>query len=99
MFQYMVEITLPRSINQDFMDKIPAQRARVTKMMRENKLLTYTLAADRSRLWATFMAGSEQEVMDLLATFPLIGYMRKVEVHALMFNEISAHTRPQFSLN
>ncbi|GAB2800224.1 hypothetical protein GCM10027275_52830 [Rhabdobacter roseus] len=98
MSQFMVEITLPKVMTEDFAAKIPAQRQKVNEMMEQGQLMSYALSGDRSRLWCVVKADSEFEVMTLVSEFPLIEYM-DATISELMFNNVVALRLPLFSLN
>jgi muconolactone delta-isomerase len=86
---YMVIIKLPNELTEEFVLLIPKQRAHIDKLMDEGKILQYSLAADRSFLWVTIVAESEQAVMDVLSTFPLIGYMSPIITELAFHNSVS----------
>lgn len=98
MNSYMVDIALPEVFTPDFVKLIPAQRAHVNALLGERIIDTYTLALDRSKLWATVSAANEEEVMDVLAEMPLMKYM-KVNIYELAFHESSQVFMPELSLN
>lgn len=98
MNQFMVEFDLPVEMNQEFMQKIPAQRQKVNELMETGKMLSYSLSADRQKLWCILRVESELEVMELIADFPLISYM-KPTINELMFHNMVAARIPLFSLN
>jgi len=75
MKQYMINIKLPQTLTEEFVQLIPKQHSRINQLMDQGKIFTYSLSADRTRLWVIVKAKSEKEVMDLLSTFPLIGFM------------------------
>jgi muconolactone delta-isomerase len=85
----MVIIKLPTELTEEFVLLIPRQRAHIDKLMDEGKILQYSLAADRSFLWVTVIAESEQKVMDLLGTFPLINYMSPIITELAFHNSVS----------
>jgi muconolactone delta-isomerase len=58
----------------------------------------YSLAADRSRVWAVMNAKDEIEVMHLLADMPLIQYADPV-VTELAFHNSVRFAFPAISLN
>lgn len=95
---YMVTTKLPSVITEDFVKLIPKQRALVNKLMDEGKIMQYSLAIDRSFLWITISATSEQEVMDILSSFPLIHYM-KPEVQELAFYNSVSTELPKLIMN
>lgn len=80
------------------MQKIPAQRLKVNEMMENGKILSYSLSADRQKLWCILKAESELEAMEAISEFPLIGYMYPT-ITELMFHNMVAARIPLFSLN
>lgn len=98
MSQFMVEFDLPAEMNEEFMRKIPAQRMKVDEMMGNGTMLSYSLSADRQKLWCILKVESELEVMEMIADFPLINYMRPT-INELMFHNMVAARIPLFSLN
>jgi hypothetical protein len=98
MNQYMVEFDLPLSFTEQFVALIPEQRAQVARLMRSGRITNYALSLDRKKLWAFVFGENENDVLDLISTFPLINYMRP-QIHELMFNEYIASQFPAMSLN
>lgn len=94
----MVEIELPPAMTEDFLSLIPRQRAHVNELMNEGRILAYTLAGDRSKLWVVVAAESETEVRELIATFPLARFMRPM-IHELAFHHNSNIGLMHFSVN
>ena len=66
--------------------------------MNKGIILTYSLAADRGRLWITLEAESEVEVIQTLSELPLIRYMRP-EIAELLFHHNLSFMLPHPSLN
>lgn len=97
-YQFMVDFTLPNTLTTNFMDLVPAQRAIVNRFLQEGKLSSYSLSLDKSKLWAVFNANSEVEVMDMVADFPLAGFM-DMEISLLTFNHTSKSEVLVFSMN
>jgi len=95
---FMVEFELPEILTDDFMSLIPEQRYVINKMMADGKLKSYSLASDRSVLWAVFDADSEFEVLEMIAQMPLCDYMEPY-ISELMFHNTADETVLQFSLN
>lgn len=98
MNQYMVDFFLPPVLSQEFIATIPEHRARVNELMRKGKIISYTLALDRSKLWAIIRAGSEEEVEALIETLPLSPYM-EAEIYELFFHNSLSNELPLISLN
>ena len=98
MSQFMVEFMLPNDMTEAFVRKIPKHRAKVNQLMEQGKILSYALAADRSKLWCIIKAESEVEVIEIMAELPLIDYMQP-SINELMFNNTVALRLPMFTLN
>ena len=98
MKEYMVNIGLPGDPPEEFVALIPRQRAQVNRLMQKGTITSYSLAYDRSRLWVTMRAESEEDVLKFVATFPLLRWM-DIEVEQLMFRNIGAAVMPPVSMN
>lgn len=97
-YQYMVDFTLPEILTEEFMSVIPYQRAAVNRLFLENRLVTYALSLEKSKLWAIFNAESEIEVMDMIADMPLTPYL-SVDISILTFHNTTEPEMPFFSMN
>jgi hypothetical protein len=97
MSHYMVEIALA-DMDEAFMAKIPQQRAKINQMMEQGQILSYSVSADRSKLWCIVCADSEFEALSFVSEFPLIDYMTP-DVIELMFSNVVSLRVPMFSLN
>ena len=97
-YQYMVDFSMPGVLTDDFMQLIPYQRAAVNRLFSEGKLTNYALSLENSKLWAVFKAGSEMEVMDMLADLPLTPFL-DIEISMLTFYNTTDADVPSFSLN
>lgn len=98
MTQYMVDIKLPRIVTEEFISLIPPQRACINALFEVGKILTYTLSHNRAKLWVVVFAKNEEEVVDILAEFPLIKYMQ-FTIHELAFHNMTPSIMPSISLN
>lgn len=98
MSQYIVDIELPEVLNEDFIAKIPEQREQVDLLMADGKIYFYSLAYDRSKLWVGIKAENEEEVWNILYSFPLIEYMN-ADIHELAFHNTARNSIMQLSLN
>ena len=99
MQQYMVTMKCPSVFTEEFISLIPQQRAKVVEYMARGVLTSYSLANDRSVLWATFVGNSEEDVRDVLRHFPLTNSMESIDVKPLLFHNVMNFAMPQFSLN
>lgn len=98
MKQYLVDCDLPSNLTAEFISLIPKHREQVDGQFAAGRILSYTMSQDHSKLWMTFHAVSETEVMDVLATFALTKFMR-CTVHELMHHKEANETLPQVALN
>ncbi len=98
MKEYMVIIGLPANPPGEFISLIPRQRARIDELMKQGVLTSYSLAFDRSRLWVTVSADSEENVVEIVSSFPLFGWMN-AEIRELMFRKTDAVMMPPVSMN
>jgi hypothetical protein len=98
MNQYMVEIELPKKLTNEFVQLIPRQRAMVADLLKKEVITSYTLSVDRSKLWITFCAPSEEMVVDMLGKFPIRRFMR-FQITEALFHEHAHANLPSFSLN
>ena len=98
MKEFMVSIGLPGEAPEEFVALIPRQRAKVNKLIEKGVITSYSLAYDRSRLWVTMRATSEEEVIKIIATFPLLRWM-DIEIAQLLFRNTGASVMPAVSMN
>ena len=82
---FMVEFDLPEIFEKSFLEKIPEQRAYFNKLMFAGTVKSYSLALDRSRLWAIMESDSEFHLMEVIGNFPLIDSMDPY-ISELMFH-------------
>ena len=95
--RYMVEFFLPDEFTTKMMQTIPSQRRMVNNLFTEGKLISYTLAADRSMLWAVFNCDSESKLISLVESLPMTRYFT-YRYHEIMFHEMVS-LFPAVSLN
>jgi hypothetical protein len=94
----MAEVKLPTFFTQDFVSLIPEQRMKLAELMQQRKIFTYTLNADRTRLWIVVAAKNETAARDVLAQLPLDKYY-SYSLEQLMFHEMAGLQYPAVSLN
>jgi len=95
---FMVEVKLPYEPTQEFFSLIPAQRAMVIDLLTKRKFLSYTLAADRSKVWIVMVAPTELEARTLLEQQPMDRYFSYTFTQ-LMFHDMAGAMFPAVSLN
>lgn len=95
---FQIHITLPDVFTRRFAALIPQQRERVNQLLEKNVILNYALDMERSNLWVTIQARDQEEVMDILATFPIIKDV-KVEIFELAFFDSAPKGLPELIMN
>jgi len=95
---FMVEVRLPVDPPQEFFSLIPSQRAMVVDLLTKRKFLSYTLAADRSKVWIVMFAESEIIARELLEQQPMDKYFSYLFTE-LMFHDMAGAMFPAVSLN
>jgi muconolactone delta-isomerase len=94
---FMVVFDLPQEFTEEMANTIPKQRRKVDQFFQTGKLLSYTLAADRSHLWAIFICDSEYELVRLVNKLPMTRFFT-YSIYDTMFHS-SAQVFPSFSVN
>ena len=97
-YHYMVDFTMPAVLTERFTSRIPDQRALVNKYFTDGKLVSYSVSLEKLKVWAVFIAESEEEILDLIRAMPLTRYMRH-EISVLTFYNILTSRVPNFSMN
>jgi len=97
MEQYLVEIFLPE-FTEEFFELVPAQREYIDKCMSRGSIRSYSLSADRSKLWVIFTTKDEGEMMRALKRFPIIKWIN-YKTYPLMFHNSMEMMLPSISLN
>lgn len=82
----------------EFLALLPHHRYRVDQLIRQGRILSYTVAADRSTIWMTVLATSETDAMDLLASLPLAPLLSP-DIQPALFFDSQAIRLPQLSPN
>ncbi len=95
---FMINIQLKHSFTEEFMQLIPNQRAHISQLMEKGTVLQYSLNAGRTQLWVIMSAPSEEKVMDMLSSFPLIRYMQP-EIQELAFHNSVSNELPKIIMN
>ena len=93
----LVEMFIP-DMNDEFMAAIPAQRNFIDKCLSDGIIRSYSLAADRSKLWIVFTTESEKEMTRTLRRFPIINWVT-YRIYPLLFHNSIEMMLPSLSLN
>lgn len=94
---WVAEFDLPE-ITTEFAALIPEQRMAVGMLMSSGTITSYTLSADRSKLWVTLIATSQEQATAILRKFPILPYTRW-RITEAMFSEVTQVGIPRMSLN
>ncbi|MFO0477155.1 MAG: hypothetical protein ACK50L_00045 [Bacteroidota bacterium] len=95
---FQVHIQLPKVFTSKFTSLIPKQRAKVNQLLEKQIILNYALDISRENLWITIRAKNQLEVMDILATFPIIKDVQ-VDIFELAFFDTAPINFPHIILN
>jgi ribulose kinase len=98
MNQFMVEVSLPEALTQEFILLIPGQRQYIDDMFNRGVISNYTLAMDRSKLWVTMVVQTVKDVRQIMDDFPIADYI-EYTVHQLAFSNSASAIIPEISLN
>ena len=98
MSYFLVELKLPQPLPAALIAVIPEQRAQVEALLQDQKLLSYALAADRSKVWAVLEAQDLAEATHLLSGFPVLRFARP-SITELAFYNAPRFAFPAISLN
>lgn len=96
---YMVEVQLPYAPLPEFFALIPAQRLKIAELMSKRKLLSYTVSADRLKLWIVMNANDVADAQEILSGQPMDKYFSYTSFRELMFHEMAGSMYPAVSLN
>lgn len=99
MTSYLVEIDLPDNYTEEFEQRIPHQRFMVNKLIEKGTILSYSVSADKDKVWIITEAASKTQVRNMIASMPLYDYFVEYMIHELMFSETTTPSIPQPSLN
>ncbi len=94
--KYMIECVLA-PFSMEMQEQIPRQRMIVDKLFNQGVLITYTLAADRSKLWIVIQADNESELIQYIESLPMTKYC-DYNYSEIMFHDSSMFI-PSISLN
>lgn len=93
----MVEFDVPDPLTEEFLEMIPEQRESLDGLFSNGKLLSYTVASDRTRVWAVMIAESESELLSYIDDLPMTPFMDYDYCELMFYNTV--HLMPAMSLN
>lgn len=95
---YLVHIILPDFFSKHFYSLVPAQRAIISALLKRRVIRSYSQDMERKNIWCFIEAISEQEVMDILSTFPIIKHVN-VQITELAFFDTTPAILPDMIMN
>lgn len=95
--QYMVYFDVPTPTPEYILDLIPDQHAALNNLFAEGIVLSYSVAADRTKVFALFTADHEEELIQHIERLPMSPYM-DYDFKELMMHNVVYHI-PAMSLN
>lgn len=98
MKQFIVDIQLPSTLSEKFIEKIPAQHEQIERMMESGEIRSYSVTSDRSRLCLVFNANDNESVEQLLQDFKLYEYFKPTVTELFLYKE-APEQFPVISLN
>lgn len=96
---YMVDVQLPYAPSPEFFSLIPSQRAKIAELMTQKKILSYTVSADRLKLWIVMIAKDVADAKEILSQQPMDKFFTYISFRELMFHEMAGLMFPAVSLN
>ncbi len=98
MYEFMVEIDLPVPFTEEFLGLVPRQRAMINRLMNEGTITSYALSLESGKLWVSLIAGTVENVNELIDSFPIAPHIL-YRVNRLTFHNSISFKLPNFSLN
>ncbi len=95
---YLVHITLPDVFTPKFYALIPPHRNKINELLEQGVIRSYSLDMERKNIWVFIEGISEQEVMDILSTFPIIKEV-KVNITELAYFDSAPINFPDLIMN
>ncbi len=82
----------------NFWSLLPAHRKLINDLLMEGKIEMYAISEDRSQGWIIVNASHEQEVKNILDSFPIRDYFQYI-IHPLFILNNSVSLWPKVHLN
>lgn len=95
---FIATIYLPIDTDDEFWNILPTHRTRINTWMQEGIIQVYSLASDRSKLWAIFYCETEKKVDEYIQRMPLFPYFDTYDIDELAFHN-NVSMMPVMSLN
>lgn len=95
---FLVHLILPEFFTTKFMALIPKQRTLINELMEKKVIRSYSLDMARHNVWAFIDARDEEEVMEILQSFPIIKEVQ-LRIHELAFYDSAPVGLPELIMN
>lgn len=95
---FMVEIWLPKPMDEEFFALIPQHRKLVNDLIERGLVNSYTVNEDRTKIWMLFNASEESEVKAHLKKLPIFPVV-KTEIFKLFIADGEIFRLPKVNLN
>ncbi len=95
---FMVELTLPEVLDNEFMKMIPAHRAYISQLINDSTIQSYSINADRTFGWIIFNCNGIDDVFEIVEQFPIHKYI-SIQVHELMIHDSESFRFPKMHMN
>ncbi len=96
---FLVDILLPKNMQEDINKAIPAQRKIVNVLLNEGIILSYSLSKKLNRLFIVMTQDSEEDIMITVQRFPIYKFIMDYEIIELNSYETVSSDMPQVFLN
>lgn len=96
---YLVDIILPKNMQEDINKMIPVQRKIVNVLLNEGIIRSYSLSKKLNRLFVVMNQESEEDIMITVQRFPIYKFIMDYEIIELYSHETMSSEMPQVYLN
>lgn len=98
MQKFMVTLSFPRFVTEEFLRKIPDQRQKIVELLAAGHVASFSLNQSRSNAWLVFNARTQDEVEELLEDFPMYDHFT-YEIEHLIVHDTELMGLPRVALN
>src|SRR5690242_4975262 len=95
---FFIHIILPDYFTAGFYELVPKQRILINDLLEKRIILNYSLDMERKNVWVFMEAKNQEEVSEILNTFPIIKHV-SFSIHELAFYDTAPVSLPDLMLN
>ena len=96
---FLIDLYLPKDLQQELEKITPTQRKIVDTLINEGIVLSYSLSEKKNRVFIVLNQPDEEEVMITVQRFPIYKYIIDYEIFELNSHETISSEMPQVYLN